>query len=781
MVRSTSRIPWLLAGLLFAACDPHVASGPPAQDASRADGGSGGAMGDTGAAAEGDGSVFDAGRDPRPDAGGEVDGGSTGPRPDGGIDGGAEAGRDANVDLDSGATVGDAGNVGLDASADAGGTVDAGPPPIADDATYAGPGPRHPVGVWGTALPCGRIGDLSATSGPILDVGHATSLASLHPGKDRLLSIGSDDHWVLWDTTDLSFLAGGKGVSTAPVPQQSVLAGDTFLVAPSLSALQVRSAVTGRVLTTVATPLSARVNAPFGLAADGSYVWAANSAGITVWNTAGLVVARATGDYSSAKVFAAKGELRVAAGASGSNVIQNISTSTGASTNSAGFSGTFHSWFRDGDHFFSNVASTVRIYSKAGVSQAIVALPTLDRLTGQGTVFWTHRTSTPGYPLDIYTLANPSTPTKSYALKVLSAVYQAADVLGVVHYGEPVLDIVKLTEAGMPMTSVALPVSYPEVFAADASGSWWFSHNAGALFSGTDLQHPLSCGDAYSIAGSDTGIAAVATAGGGLHVFDLEPGAHRYLGSIPFNSSHVEISTDGSILAAAASLRDAQYKSDRSLRVYALPPATVTKVWPYSWTSYPTLFFDFSMSATGNRFGHVTGTFDSNRWRYTRQVLDVANATPWFTQTATDDTPLRLSPDGTRVAAATGPKNEAATATNIYENGVLIGAVPGSPVAWTSADRLLVNRYDDRGASIGAALYDEQGVPQTTPTLPNFGAVRVISADLLYSQTHNAIFSLSTGAKTWAGSTGAVVGSVAGQQVVFTKHAEPHYVLAEQR
>lgn len=136
------------------------------------------------------------------------------------------------------------------------------------------------------------------------------------------------------------------------------------------------------------------------------------------------------------------------------------------------------------------------------------------------------------------------------------------------------------------------------------------------------------------------------------------------------------------------------------------------KTWPNT-SSGDTLFFGFSMSSQGNRFGHETSVFDSQVWTTTQQVRDLSdNVSLSLSEYLTtengdieDGSLLRLSADGTLVAVARGDS------TSVYENGVLINTFRGKALAWFDDNRLLIELdYDWR-------IVDSSGHLQPTPKL----------------------------------------------------------------
>ena len=106
----------------------------------------------------------------------------------------------------------------------------------------------------------------------------------------------------------------------------------------------------------------------------------------------------------------------VALGPAGQNVIETISIADGTSSVGPTFSGQFNSWFLDGQRFLTNVSNTVWTYSNTGVQQALISLPTVASLTGQGGWIWTYESNVPGYAFDIYPIGS-TTPVASYSLQ----------------------------------------------------------------------------------------------------------------------------------------------------------------------------------------------------------------------------------------------------------------------------------------------------------------------------------------------------------------------------
>jgi hypothetical protein len=476
---------------------------------------------------------------------------------------------------------------------------------------------------------------------------------------------------------------------------------------------------------------------------------------MTLWNGAGQELASANGSYLHARVFAAPDELRVALGPAGNDLIQKISATTGAASTSS-YQGAFHAWFVDGTRFLTKAATTVRVYATASVTQqSIFTLPSVENLTGQGDYVWTHRAHTPGYPLDIYALSNPSAPAASFALRGSARLFASGSTIGVIN---PSFLEVELVQLGASITkSTVVGTASASAYGADASGAWAVGGALGEIFDGAELESSLSCGQVRSITGTDDGTLAVATAAGGILLFDAAGSQPEYVARIPFHSSHLALSDDGGVLAAISPVSD--LGDDRTLRVFELPARTELKVWTYGWRD----LVDFAMSSQGDRFGLVTRAGIPPT--YTQSVVDLDDNS-YLDVSPSGDAPPALSSDGALVAVSND------SSTNLYEDGVLINVVGGRPLAWLDENRVL----SDHGS--GSQIYDKTtGTPTSPLFFPDLRQPRLLSASEIYTGLGNAIYSLASGDALWRCHP-AFHGSIADETVVFVPTAARHLVLA---
>ena len=611
----------------------------------------------------------------------------------------------------------------------------------------------------------------------LLDLGHVKPIKSLRVTSTRVLSVDESNEWALWNYATAAKLASAVAgcLSHACVTGSQAAAdleGPT-VVAETAAGLEVRASSDGSVLAVIPATVTW-----WKLAADGSYLCAGSATALTVWSPAGAVIATRAGDYSSAMAFAAPGQIQLAAGPAGSNVIETVALPSGASTVGPTYHGTFNSWFLDGQYFLSNTANTVWIYTNNGVQADIAALPSIRNLTGQGNWFWTYSSDTDSQ-VNVYRVGASSAASATFSPGVLASVVPSGLTLGILEYGTGAGTVVDLSGAHVSQASFTAPVAYTSAFGAASTSQWMIGNNWGVLVDGASLAgrpRHFGHGAAWSIAGSDSRV-AVATAAGEILYFDASTNVQE--GAIGFSSSQIALASDGSVLAAAGDQNDSQYHDDWSINVYSLPSGVAIKTLPYSFANFASggsLPLDMTFSRSGDVLGLVQGTFSGfgDVWNCLRQVSAVTGGAVLWSDAQTSSqclgAPIRLSPDGTKVAVSSSIS--APSGTNVYVNGQLVSAVPGAVVGWLDNDRILVNNYTSNFVGVliyaGCAIYDFSGTKLGAPPLPEIRSLQIVSTDSVYDPGSNTIYSTTTGKALWSGagpSTG--VGAVAGSGVVF--------------
>jgi len=115
------------------------------------------------------------------------------------------------------------------------------------------------------------------------------------------------------------------------------------------------------------------------------------------------------------------------------------------------------------------------------------------------------------------------------------------------------------------------------------------------------------------------------------------------------------------------------------------------------------------------------------------------------------------------------------TGTNLLLNGTLVTAFSGLTVGWLDNSRLLVNNYATNVKFgpyySGCAIFGPNGaLTGGACALPlELQTFQPVTSDGIYATQFNEIFSVSTGAVTWASGNPEVgnVGAVAGSNVIF--------------
>lgn len=643
---------------------------------------------------------------------------------------------------------------------------------------------------------------LAVAAEPLLDLGHATTVYSVRLVGSSLLTQDSTAHWVLWNyTTDQSLADGttstiGNPSGEGVIPYPADLEGSTVVV-QSAAGLEVLSATDGTVQAQIAaTPSWWR------LATDGSYIVTGSATGLTVYSPTGAVLLTHPGNYTSALAFAAPAQLQVAQGAAGASVIETITVPSGADSVGASFLGTFQSWFVDGSSFLTASGTTVWIYPENYTSQndfkGPVSLPTVTPLIiepgeqglgGTGNWFWTMIDGS----LSIYQVGVTGTdPTPSYtqgsasnATGVMMATPTTLGFLTAYIDGSGALTVIDLSNSStVSAANYTAPVDELTAYGASSSSTWVAGNNFGVVYDGASVggtPRYLDYGAVTAVTGSP-GVFAVATASNRILWFSATNNTLQ--GTISQPASNVQLSTDGTVLAAATDgagpIDDFPYVSDHVIDVYALPSPT-----PSASFTPPGLLYNMSLSGSGTVLSESMGAGQVIAVPAGTTLLSVPSLSPSLGN-------LLLSADGTGVAAAPAfdiqdEQDGGNYTTNIYTNYTLATALPGIVRGWLTPTTLLVAAYTYNGSMavqadlyVSSSIYNVSGNLISSVNLPDTGPVQTVSSTLVYSLNLNAMYSLAagaTGAASWSSGSPVLpqpgdantlhTGAVTGSEVVF--------------
>jgi hypothetical protein len=633
----------------------------------------------------------------------------------------------------------------------------------------------------------------------LLDLGHANGISQIRVSQTNVLSQDASAHWVLWNYATNAQIASGdqplspNGPGNSPLTWPVDMAGQIFVIGQT-NALDIRSTTDGHLISEIQSPQidpSVYVNSWWKLASDGSYICAGTPTGLTVWSSTGQKLFTRPGDYSTVNAFAAPGQIQIAAGPAGPNVIETVLAADGTSSSGPAFSGTFNRWFLDGQRFFTNVGATYWIYSAASVQQGIFTLPTVGGysvLAGQGN--WFSTTSSPSGTLtdqlDIFAVG-ANTPSASFPFPYLTPLVPSGSTIGLL----PTLPVGTISASVIDLsgaTPIKIDYSLPaaaSIYAANSASQWIIGNGDGLVLDGastTTTPRYFGMGRVWSMAGSSN-LVAFATANGTISYYSPSSTSTTPVGTINFSSSKIALSSDGTILVAQANANGGYYLTDRTLKVFSLPSGNLTYSVPYQFVPGSQTLFDFSLSASGTTIGLNTATVIANAQPnglpgYTNAIWQVlpttGGAVTW--SSANPYNGINLSPDGTLIAVSTGYSTytKDATTTNIYTNGMLTTAVTGLAVGWIDNNQLLVNNYPPAykapAGYSNATIYSAAGSPiATTVSLPELLTFQPVNSNAIYSPTLNTIFALPSGNTLYSSTTPSTgQGAVVGSNVVFT-------------
>ncbi|WP_058186207.1 Ig domain-containing protein [Terracidiphilus gabretensis] len=625
----------------------------------------------------------------------------------------------------------------------------------------------------------------------LLEQGHGSPILAIRENANNVLSEDTSGHWVLWNYGLGSIITSGDGAVTSlgvgtPALNQIDLAGQVAVVGTAQQ-LQMYSVVDGHQILSVPSPTW------WKLASDGSYLCAGTATSLTAWSSTGEQVFSLSGDYHAANAFAAPGQIQLAGGPSGANVIETDSLPSGKSVVSAQFSGTFNSWFLDGHRFLTNLSNTVWVYSSGAVQQELVTLPSTTNLTGQGNWFWTAGGYPPG--VSVYAVGGSATPMQVFSFSPdFSYTYVASgSSIAVLPIQDSTVHVIDLSGSAPVSSDFPIPpIGNLSSFGAASALQWIAGNGSGVLVDGASLastRRYFGYGAVSGIAGSSN-LAAVSTAIGKVLIFN--PATATQMESIDFFANNLSLSTDGSmVLAAAGEALETPFAANQMLNLYSLPSTTPSQSISYT---NPYLI-NFTLSGSGTVLGQVlqnTSPGLTTQMEYSRTVTNLQNGSTVFSDTGSGSA-IVLSPDGTLIASSTVSDANVASgyATNIYRNGELISAAVGTGLGWLDNGHLFVANYTDdqsqgEGPYVsGFSIVDPTGAVLSTVPITMEGAFRCPaclqfpSPGQAYDPSTNSIYSLPSGELLWQVqvpvSQNIGFGAVAGSTVVF---AAGHQVVA---
>lgn len=684
---------------------------------------------------------------------------------------------------------------------------DAGIGSSSDDATVDGspsdggqPSDGNPLPDSGVAEPAVDIG---------IDLGHVDSIVGIDVVGARAVSVDKSGHWVLWDLDTSAPIMSADAPSYTPFRAASLHGGTVANL--TTTTLEVRNATTGVLTGTIPLPTTnwndpAQVPWDWGHAFDGSYVWIATSSSLRAWSSTGVSLVDVTGDYRDATLFASPEALRIQGGPAGANLIEVVDVATqGRSTFS--YTGIFQSWFVDGERFLAyepdpdvNGSSPpdprgvkLGVYSKTGnvLASHTMSEPSSSPGGGIGDYVWTYE-----FPdlLCIYRINNLASPVAQYSIpqypkyprvfaSLESLMISAFDgstndeTIEIVTFGQKVVKTAPIT---VPIRTTALGHVNWSVYAGNAS-RWFVGNFQGAIIDSTKFGRALSYGNVTSIAGTENGIAAVATASGQTLILNI--GATSSLTREVAATGDVGLTADGTTLLAAT---PHSFGSGASLRVMSVATGATLHSWDYPRVTQPVsslLFLDYSFARAGAILCQLTQ--DSNGWY--RVFSDFAgNVLPDYGPTGGNINEGSLpvfSPDGTK--ATMSPMLDT---TNIYTNGTLTGVVDGRNLGWLGNDTLLVGKWGASGLEL-VTIYDAAGsvvsqsglkqndllaigLPMTDIGNGHIfitGVSRGTCPDYCQKVYANAVYDIATGAKVWQGDADVAGGAVVGDDILFSR------------
>jgi putative Ig domain-containing protein len=615
---------------------------------------------------------------------------------------------------------------------------------------------------------------IAVKSGTLLELGHANNVLAIRYEGTRVLSRDGRGTWALWNADGGERIAGGGLNCTSSCESSIALAGNTAVIA-SDTTIRVLSAIDGTALWDAPLPPGTW----WTLASDGGYLAFGDIATLTVRSRAGSTLFQIAGDFAVSSAFAAAAELRLAKGPAGSNIIQRVAIPAGTSTNSAGFQGTFHSWFKDGSRFIANLGTTVWVYSIDGVQQGsgtLSALGALFNLGGNGDKVW-YRS---GWDLRAFTFAPTLTEVAAFTLPSLAgeAIF-SGNTLGIPTGNSDTVSVIDLAPSTPTLTTVTAPIAQVTAYAATSATNPVFGNAKGAMFrdvSGPTAPQLYSRGHVRSIAGSTTRF-AISFSSSDVNYYDANTGTLQGVIELPSSGSpgfyrlptaKLALSRDGNTLAVGQVSNDGLQSR---VTLYSLPSESLIHEFTFD---SPDDLIDFSMSGSGDVLSFKTGVLPGSGVS-TLQVVQSDGMARYTNASFAGDTPV-FSPSGAKAAYKIYPLDVGST-SRVIDGNTLAGTLPGWVSGWLEEQRLIVNTFILMPPNFitfnGARIVDPQGAVIASTPIPRIDYFEVVSANQIYAPQLNEIRDLTSGNPVWTSastdpSPGERMGTVAGNNVVFT-------------
>ena len=532
-----------------------------------------------------------------------------------------------------------------------------------------------------------------AASGNIIcHLGHTTEITLLNSSGDFLASQDSWWNWSVWDIRTRQQILSGRLDTNRMLPKVSLKNG-VFIV-PCLDGFWIYHLPDVTPSTVEADSVDS-----LRLTSDGKFIWSCSKTSLRVWDANGAQVLKLAGNHLQSSIVSDSSKLYIANKGMDSLVI--ISQSDFNERSSCRFEGTFHSWMMEGQRFLTLQGTIIRIYSATGARESMHDLEITAGLSCYGSYFWTYPAGVPDNNLRIYKVENSDVPVKTIECGVSATVECKNGFLGICPYGIDSIVICKLGRDSITMIKNEGAGPYISAFESDLQGTWYSGNQSGVINYANNAQQPrcLNYGRVRALAGTPDGKLAAATSSKKILIFQCNDSSATLMDSIDHNSSALQFSDDGAILASQTNTFDDEYTPyASSLYLFNTETHGVIRNWIFSNDhNFDSLgrLFDFDLSKNGAVVGLRIGMWKSENthFEYFHKTyrLDRDSAVLVVPDNYTFNSlyvvSLQLSPDGS-FSAIIGD-----SIVKIYRDNELINACNGKMGGWYDTGKFIMNKY----------------------------------------------------------------------------------------
>jgi hypothetical protein len=562
----------------------------------------------------------------------------------------------------------------------------------------------------------------------IANLGHVSEISKLRISDSIGFSLDIQGYWSIWNlNTKVQLVSGNSDTGSVDFQNYTLInkvkGGIAVFKYPDFDNPQ-------NIITD---------SASFNLSNDGKILWSSNKSCLRIWTTNGKKIIDTNGNFSNVLVNTDSINIYVSKSDSTCTFIGVYDILTGKFIKSIPFDGVFNRWSIDGKRFLTTQSTVVRIYSTNGIREEIRDIGTTGSLGAFGEYYWTYSDGNyPNYPLNLYKIGSQLIPFKTINNSVYTKIVTQCGIIGILPYGIDSFSVVRLLPDSISISKNKGSGPYLSAFAAGSSGRWLTGNKSGVVNCGFLNSSPqtMNYGRIRALAGTNDSIFAAATSSGKVLIYKLKNGSTMLLDTFTHNSSGLQFSSDGKVLASQGNTTDQQYSpDDLSLLIFNVPAHSLSKKFTHNYFNDPNSDYlrDFDLSRDGKYISQLTSTWDGSVLIYRNSIIKIANDSTVFQDNISSIAP-RLSPANQFIATFSN------NLTKIFKNPNLEDSFTGNFLCWLTDDKIVSS---DNLKTIIRSIGGK--IDATYSTLPPVQNAILVTDSEIYDRDKKLITNIKTG------------------------------------